>query len=255
MKTRAHLATLTLTVVATLAVSAVAQPPGGRGGRGFGGPGGPFGGGIIGLMQSDEVRQEIELSEDQEAELRTLRETVQDEIRNEMGDMFRGMRDLSDEERQARFDEIRTRFDEINKDVEGRLGKVLLPHQFDRVKQIDLQSRIQRGGASALSEGELAETLGLTEGQREQLREKSEEVERDLNAKIQQLRLDARNQLLEVLTTEQRAKLEGMMGEAFAVPEPQFGPGRGGRLGGDGGRRGRGDRNRGGNQEAAAAAE
>ena len=49
-----------------------------------------------------------------------------------------------------------------------------MPHQFDRLKQIDLQSRIQRGGAAALTEGELADTLGLTESQRDQIREKSE---------------------------------------------------------------------------------
>jgi hypothetical protein len=207
----------------------------------------------VGLIQTGEVQREIELSADQEEELRTLRETVQDEIRNEMGDMFRGMRDLSDDERQARFNEIRTRMDELNKGVETRLQKVLLPHQFDRLKQIDVQARVQRGGAAALTEGELAETLGLTEAQREQIRERSEQVQQDLNAKIQQLRLDARKQLLEVLTTEQRAKLEGMMGAEFAVPEPQFGPpGRGGRFGADGGRR---NRNRGGNQDSPPAAE
>ncbi len=132
--------------------------------------------------------------------------------------MFQGMRDLSDDERQAKFAEIRTRFEEINKDAEARMQKVLMPHQFDRLKQIDLQSRIQRGGAAALTEGELADTLGLTEGQREQIREKSEEVQKDLNEKINQLRVDARNQLLEVLTTEQRAKLESMMGADFALP-------------------------------------
>jgi hypothetical protein len=228
-----------------------AQPPGG-GGRGRGGPGGPFGGGVIGLVQQEEVRQEIELNDDQEAELRTLGETVRDEIQGEMGDMFRGMRDLSDEERQARFEEIRTRFEAINKDVEGRLQKVLLPHQFDRLKQIDLQARLERGGAAALSEGELAETLGLTDGQREQLEERAREVQQDLDAKIRQLRLDARNQLFEVLTPEQRAKLEGMMGEQFALPEQDFGRrGRGGQFGFGG----RGGRNRGGNQDAAPAGE
>jgi Spy/CpxP family protein refolding chaperone len=231
----------------------VAQPPGGgggfRGGRGGpGGPGGFFGGGTLGLIQQQEVQQEIELSEDQEAELQTLGESIRDEIRNEMQGMFQGMRDLSDEERQAKFDEIRIRFEKLNQNAEARMQKVLMPHQFDRLKQIDLQSRIQRGGAAALTEGELADTLGLSESQRDQIREKSAEVQKDLNDKIGQLRVEARNQLLEVLTTEQRAKLESMMGAEFSLPEPQFGPpgGRGGRgfgLGGRGGRGGRGGGN------------
>lgn len=239
-------------VLAVGANSSWAQPGvGGFRGRGPGGPGGPGGffggGGTFGLIQQQEVQQEIELSEDQQAELRTLGEEIRDQVRKEMQGMFQGMQDLSDEERQARFDEIRTRFEAINKDAEARMQKVLMPHQFDRLKQIDLQSRLQRGGAAALTEGELADTLGLTEAQRDQLREKQEEVQKDLNEKIGQLRIEARNQLLEVLTPEQRAKLEGMMGAAFALPEPQFGPpgGRGGRGFGIGGRGGGRNRDRG----------
>jgi Spy/CpxP family protein refolding chaperone len=226
-----------------------AQPPGGGGPRG--GPGGPFGGGgVLGLAQQQEVQQEIELSEDQQAQLKTLSDTIRSEARDQMQDMFQGMRDLSDEERQAKFAEIRIKFEEINKDAEARMQSVLMPHQIDRLKQIDLQSRIQRGGAAALSEGELADTLGLSESQRDQIREKSEEVQKDLQAKISQLRVDARNQLLEVLTPEQRSKLESMMGAEFAVPEPQFGGpgGRGGRGFGVGGRGGR-NRTRGNNSQ------
>jgi Spy/CpxP family protein refolding chaperone len=225
-----------------------AQPGGGF--RGRSGPGGfPGGDGTLGLIQQQEVQQEIELSEDQQAELRTLGETIRDEVRNEMQGMFQNMRDLSDEERQAKFDEIRTRFEAINKDAEARMKTVLMPHQFDRLKQIDVQSRVQTGGASALTEGELAETLGLTEAQRDQIREKSEEVQKDLNEKIGQLRLEARNQLLEVLTPEQRAKLESMMGTDFALAQPQFGPPGGRNAFGRGNRGGR-NRNRGGDAPA-----
>ena len=46
------------------------------------------------------------------------------------------------------------------KDVEAKLQKVLLPNQFDRLKQIDLQSRVQREGAAVLTSGELADQLG-----------------------------------------------------------------------------------------------
>src|SRR3990172_8009580 len=80
--------------------SSFAQPGygGRRGGRGgFGGPGGPGGffggGGTLGLTQLQEVQQEIELSEDQQAELRTLGETIQEEVRDQMQGLFEGMRD------------------------------------------------------------------------------------------------------------------------------------------------------------------
>src|SRR5262249_4330875 len=142
--------------------------------------------------------------------------------------------------------EIRTKVDKMRKDSEGRVQKILLPNQFDRLKQLDLQSKIQRNGAAALSDGEVADALNLTDAQKEQLREKSEQVQKDLQDKIRQLRTDARNQLLDVLTSEQRTKLQSMMGDQFDLPDNIPAPGvqfarggAGGRQFGNGGGRGR----------------
>jgi len=191
---------------------------------------------MIGLLQADEVRQELDLMDDQVEQLRAIGEDVRNEVRSELQGIFQGMRDLSPEERQQRFDEIRAKVDAITSKSEGRLQEVLLPHQFDRLKQIDLQTRIQRGGAAALADGQLAETLGLSDQQKDQLRERSQEVQQELQEKIRQLRVEARGKLMDVLTPEQRAKLESMLGEEFAVPDQPFG----GRLFGRGGRRGPG---------------
>ncbi|HJQ78482.1 MAG TPA: hypothetical protein VJ828_00935, partial [Lacipirellulaceae bacterium] len=151
-----------------------------------------------------------------------------------------------DEERQQQFEKIRERMEDVNADAEKRLKKVLLPHQFDRLKQIDVQMRVQQQGAEALTSGALAETLDLTEAQRERLEERAAEVEQELQEKIGQLRIEARNKLLDVLTAQQRAKLESLMGDDFAATDqaPGFGR-RGGFFGGNrngndgGGRRGR----------------
>jgi hypothetical protein len=191
-----------------------------------------------------EVQHEVELTDDQKTELGKLRTEIRDQIRNQMQDSFNGMRDLSEEERQARIDQIRTQMDTIRKDVEAKLQKVLLPNQFDRLKQIDLQSRVQREGAAALTSGELADQLGLTDDQKEQIQQKADQVQQDLQAKIRQARLDARNQLLDVLTTDQRTKLETLMGTQFDLPEPNPNPGQFGNRGGNRGANGRGGRGR-----------
>jgi Spy/CpxP family protein refolding chaperone len=225
-------------VAAVLLLPCVALAQGAPGRGGPRGPGGPFGGGITGLLQTNEVQQEIELMDDQLQEL----EAIAEEIRGEMRGMFEGMGELSREERQARFDEIRGRAEELQTKAEGRVQQVLLPHQMDRLKQIELQSRIQRGGATALTEGEMAQTLGLTNAQQEQLRQRSAEVQQELQEKIRQLRVEARGKLMEVLTPEQKAKLETMLGEEFSLPDQ---PGGGGRFFGRGGGRGRGDGKRG----------
>jgi Spy/CpxP family protein refolding chaperone len=237
-----------LTVVALLATCSAlltpsllwAQPGGPQ--RGPGGPGGPGGllggGGILNLVQREEVQQELQLVDEQRNKLEDFVADARQRFGDELRDMFAQMRDLSEEDRQAQFDKIRARVEKLNKESEGDLKKILLPHQFDRLKQISVQQRVQQQGAAALTTGELAETLNLTDEQREKLERRSAEVQQELQEKIAQLRLEARNKMLEVLTPEQRTKLQSLMGDAFALPEGGFGPGgfqgrgRGGFFGG-----------------------
>lgn len=226
------------------ATVAIAQPGGGGFRGGPGGPGGLFGGGgVLGLVTRDEVQEELQLVDEQREKVEAVVDESRDQIRDEMRDMFSNFRDLSEEERRERFDEIRGRMEEMNADLEGKLKKVLLPHQFERLKQIDVQQRIQQRGASALSSGDLAETLNLTDEQREKLEKRAEEVRAELQEKIRQLQTEARDKMLDVLTAEQRAKLDGLMGDSFEVRE-DFGR-FGGRGGFRGGERGRGDGERG----------
>jgi Spy/CpxP family protein refolding chaperone len=241
-----------------LSPSLLLAQPGGppRGPGGPGGPGGFFGGAqgsLIALVQRPEIQQELQLIDEQRDKVDEVVTDARDRIGNEMRTMFADMgniNELSEQERQARFDEIRVKFEKLNKEFEGDLKKALLPHQFDRLKQIGVQQRVQTQGANALSSGELAEALSLTDEQREKLEKRSAEVQQELQEKIAQLRLEARNKMLDVLTPEQRTKLNTMMGDAFAMPDGGFGvpggfQGRGGGRGGFFGGGGRGDRGRG----------
>jgi Spy/CpxP family protein refolding chaperone len=238
-------ASLLMAMLMSMPVLAQPQPPqpGGPGGPGFfGGPGGAGGffggGGMLGLAQREEVQQELQLVDEQRDKVQGLADDMRNKIRDEMRPIFEQMRDLSDDERRAKFGEIRTKFESLNAEFEKQLDKVLLPHQVERLKQIDLQSRIQRQGTSALTSGDIAKTLDLTDEQREKLEKRAEEVRQELQAQIRQLQVDARKKMLDVLTPEQQAKLQKLMGEQFDLPEPQFGGfrGRGGRGGPDGNR-------------------
>lgn len=224
------IATLVLATVVAAPSFIFAQGGGFRGG--FGG-----GGGVLGLLYREDVRQDLQLVDEQQEKVDALADEIRTELQDEMREMFSQMRDLSDEERQQQFEKIRSRMEEVNADAEKRLKKVLLPHQFDRLKQIDVQMRVQQQGAGALTSGELAEMLDLTDSQRERLEERAAEVEQELQEKISQLRLEARNKMLDVLTAEQRAKLQSLMGDDFAATDsaPSFGRGggRGGFFGGN----------------------
>jgi Spy/CpxP family protein refolding chaperone len=233
-----YVATFCLAMGATL--PALAQPPGGPGG-GPGGPGGFFGGGgIVGLVGRDEVQQELQLVDEQKDKVRSITDEVRNKLRDQLRDVFTQMRDLSEEERRAKFGEIRTKIEAVNADTEKELEKVLLPHQMERLRQIDLQTRIQARGASALTSGDVAKALNLTDEQREKLEKRAAEVQAELQTKIKQLQAEARKKMIDVLTPDQQAQLEKMMGQQFDMPEPSFRDrfrGRGGRDGRRGGDR------------------
>ncbi len=202
---------------------ASAQP--GRGGGGF------MGGGSMGLLMNEDVRKELEIVEDQEKKLREVGE----KMREKMREAFSGMRDASSEDRQAMWEKARTKMREVQTEMQKDVDKILLPHQRDRLKQLALQQSIRyRGMSGALGGDTLSKELGLTEKQKEKLRAKAEEVQKKLQERIAKLRKEAEEDLLDVLTPEQQAKIKKLIGEQFEMPQRDRG--RGGRGGERGGR-------------------
>ena len=245
---RVALILASVAVVGMLADSAFGQPGGrgGRGGRGgFGGGG--FGGGQGGataLLQDENVRKELDLVDEQVSKLRDIGEKMQEDMRAQFaGFDFGSLRDLPEEERNARFAEMRKKGEEVAASAQKEIDGVLLPHQRERLKQIMVQSQMRGGADRALTDGTLAEELGITEEQKAALAKKQEEVQAAMQEKLAKIRQEAQDELLSVLTPAQQAKLKGLIGQPFTFSQPQFGGGQGGR-GGDGGRGGRG---RGGN--------
>lgn len=228
-------------IVAASATAAFAQP-----GGGFGGPGGGFGGGFGGgggggldLLRDENVRKDLELVDEQVEKLTEIqgrmREVMGDFFRNNAPD-FRNMRDLSEDERRAQFDSFRTKVEEAVAPIQKEVDEVLLPHQKERLKQIQNQARMRGQGTSqALTSGTLAEELGITDEQKEKLRAVEQEVQAELLKEIERLRTDAREKVLEVLTPEQREKYKTMMGSPIEFSQGR-GPGGRGPGGAAGGR-------------------
>ena len=85
-----------------------------------------------------------------------------------------------------------------------------------------------------MTNGALATELNITEEQKTKLAEMQTKVEEELRKEIEQLRLESRDKILSVLTAEQRAKLNALMGSPVEFQQGGFGGGFGG--GGPGGR-------------------
>jgi hypothetical protein len=226
-------------VVSRLGMLAIANAQPGRGGPGGrGGFGGGFGGQGNGLdlINDENVRKELDLVDDQVTKLREIQGKVGEEMRAAFeGFDFQGLRDLSEEQRTAKFAPIREKMEKVTADTQKEVDQVLLPQQRQRLKEIVVQSQIRRQGTSgALTAGTLATELNITEEQKQKLAEMQTKVEEELRKEIEQLRLESRDKILSVLTAEQRAKLNSLMGKPIEFQQGGFGGFGGGGPGGRG---------------------
>lgn len=157
-----------------VALIALAQPAQAqRGPGGFGGPGGFSRGGfggfrgvdLMGALRRESVQEELKLSEEQKTQL----EQLQERLRSQRGEQFRGFDpNLSEEERMARF---REQFEKSRKENEAELQKILTDDQFRRLRQLALQS----AGVQGMLQDESAADLKLSDKQKEDLQKLREE--------------------------------------------------------------------------------
>lgn len=246
-----------------------------RGPGGMRGPGMMGGGGVSGLLRSEQVQEELKLTEDQKSQLSKMAEEQRAEMRERMGGMFGSNREeMSEAERKAQQEKVGKIFQELGKKAEEKIRGILEAEQFKRLKQIDLQQQMQNQGPAAFNRPDIIQALGLTEEQQQSLkqiaegleaqsqqireqtaqlfqgyRDASEDEQGKLREKGAQLRekseterKEAQQKAMAVLTEEQKEKLKGLMGKFIKIEMPRGGPG-GQRPGGDrGGQRPGGDR-------------
>lgn len=227
-----------LAVVAMCSTSAMAQRRGGgrRGGGGFG-FGGFGGGGMNPTMMlsfgNEQLQKELKIDDEQKEKIKTIAEEARS-----AGGGFRDFRDLSEEERNKRFEEMRKRGEETNKKIEG----LLKPEQLARLRGIYLQI----GGTAALTDPEIAKELKLSDDTVKQIKTISEEIgkkRREIRGKMrdasdeertklreesEKLGKEATEESLAQLSPEQKAQVEKMKGDKFELDRSAWGRGGGG---------------------------
>jgi hypothetical protein len=174
------------------------------------------------VLRRQEVRKELELLDDQVQKLEKLAESR----RENMKQMFSGIENVPREER---FQKMRELFQKAQQETEREIGRILLPHQMKRLKQLSLQLRLRGGTAAVLNDR--AQELGLTAEQKEKLREKSAELEEQVQKKYLELRKQKQVELLKTLTPAQQAKWKDLVGEPFEFQRPGQPPAGGDRGG------------------------
>ncbi len=231
-------------VVAILMSASVAfaqQRPGG-----FGGPGGG-GNSPFTLVANEAVQKELNLSDEQVGDVKTLGDKVREEMRSAFTGGFGGQ-DQSDEERAKAREKMTESIKKVNDKFQPKLDEILDAPQRDRLKQIQLQA----SGVQAYQNADVVAALKITKDQQAKLATITKNFEgkqrelfprggqgggggerpniEEIIKKMTELNATCDKQLGEVLTADQKAELEKLKGKAFdvALLRPSFGGGRGG---------------------------
>ena len=228
-------------VLGSIAVTALAQGPRGGGpGAGFGGM---FraGGSASMLLGIEEVQKELNLRDDQKKQINTLLTEARDKVRASIGQVnFQDLQNLSADEREKRFGEMRKKFEEGSKELDGKVGTILESRQAERLHQLLLQ----REGAMALSRPDVIKKLDLSEDQQAKIKkiqedarptgragfdpnQSNEERQAAMNKMREQFE-KAQKECFAVLNDDQMLDWTNMCGKTFKFPERQ-GFGRGNR--------------------------
>lgn len=123
----------------------------------------------------------------------------------------------------ATYQEYLTAQKAMNAEVDRRLASLLSPKQQERLKQVQIQQVIRNYGFGVLALPELAEVLKLTDKQRDELVNKQIEVQKELRQLVNELRAELEETALnEVLTADQKAKLDSLTGKTFESKVPDY---------------------------------
>lgn len=164
--------------------------------------------GNFNLLQMEHVQKDLELNSEQLDKLKDLGRQYQEEARQD----WEGFQNLTPEERQAR---AKANQDKMAKRVafyRQQIERILLPHQLEEMKKINLRVR----GQSLLANPFTLDRLGVTAEQKEKLIRINQEHQQ----KMWDLQRETFQEGFELLTAEQRKKLEEMTEPGYRWPTP-----------------------------------
>ena len=223
---------LGLVVFASQCSVGLAQRGGGnRGGQqGPGGPGGP-GGGMFGrgggspvdLALREDVSGELKLTEAQTQSLEQLNQQQQEQRREQMQtmrDRFQGLQDLSEEERQQRFNALREEQAKQQQVVRKQVEEILNPSQRTRFAQLGFQYYLQRG---AIDQAIAAAGIELTEADQAKMRDAQQQIQQRIQEQIADIQRKAQEEILATVVSSQ--KVQELTGDAFEFTSGRGGPG------------------------------
>jgi len=151
-------------------------------------------------LAQESVQKQIELVPEQKEKLREISRKYLEEIQGVGRLDWSKWGELSQEERRAKTEEMQKRYSDAQAAAKKAIEEILLPHQIDRLKQIEFRTR----ASGMLYAPNVIEQIGLTEEQKNRLKQLREEQQKKMAALME----ETLEKTLDLLNDEQRKKLE-----------------------------------------------
>ncbi len=161
----------------------------------------------FGILNDSNVRRDLELLDEQFEEISRIRK----DFSNQISKLKKEIKQNPD-----RAKDLSISIKKIRDKQKDEIKNVLLPHQQERLKQVQNQMQLENLGTStALQQGEFAKELKITPEQKKELAELQKDLQKEIQEKLKQLKDKAKKKMLESLTPEQRLKFNQMTGDEF----------------------------------------
>jgi Spy/CpxP family protein refolding chaperone len=188
----------------------------------------------IQLIQSDQVKKELGLTDEQITKIKEMEGSLRQEIAAKEAALQ--LKGLDPKQKEEKLKSAAKDIDDLTKKSRAKAGEILKPEQIKRIKEIMLQVY----GWSVLTRNDYKDDLKLTAEQDKQLDtiqeqmssqmrsgwtvptgDKAEETLSANRRKMDAIMKASNAQALKVLTPEQTAKLETLKGAKFTYTPPK----------------------------------
>jgi hypothetical protein len=170
----------------------------------------------LGILTNEQLHEDLALVPEQKQKLSNLRRTMQER-------RVKSYAEVRTLEPSKVGELVRENEKQIQEETRKQIAEILLPQQIERLRQVKVQMQMRSRGANALTQGEIADLLALTDQQKADLAEKQREAEKKLREKIEEIRKQlVKDVVRDVLNVEQRAKLTEILGADLQLKTPEI---------------------------------
>jgi len=211
-----------IAIIAVLTVAAGAMSQGQR----RGGFGSPYS--IVALINRDEVKDELKLSDDQKTKITDALDASNQKRREAFQALGIDFQNMTDDDRKKMAESNAKLSAETNKEIEG----ILTADQTKRIREISIQHQ----GATAAADPEFQGDLGVTDDQKAKiadLQKKQMAAMMELFGKMRDGSIDRagmqeamkkngdimKSEIEKLLTDDQKAKIKSLSGAPFELKE------------------------------------